>query len=185
MVLFLSPNRGFLSIKCWRKVVAGKRFVTAKFAVGRSRNKKVQWTTTLTNHQDHSFILSQTRKGNFFFNFYTINSQNKTFLWHLCTCAQCAGKWINPQIAYWVCILIEEYILIEEGTFWQHKKLISERLHKRCDSLPFIILQLKNPAEEHVLQWRIQQIQSASENTITNRQQIKCSTLGLSANIWS
>ena len=64
---FTAANKGFLSIKCWRKVVAGKRFVTANFAVGRSQSKKVQWTT-LTNHRDHSFILSQQRKGTIFQN---------------------------------------------------------------------------------------------------------------------
>ena len=49
-----------LSAHCWREVCGGKRFVTAKFVVRRSRRKKVQWTA-LTNHQGHSFILSTER----------------------------------------------------------------------------------------------------------------------------
>ena len=49
-----------LSAYCWREVCGGKRFVTAKFVVRRSRRKKVQWTA-LTNHQGHSFILSTER----------------------------------------------------------------------------------------------------------------------------
>ena len=49
-----------LSAYCWREVCGGKRFVTAKFVVRRSRRKKVQWTA-LTNHQGHSFILSTKR----------------------------------------------------------------------------------------------------------------------------
>ena len=56
-----------LSAYCWREVCGGKRFVTAKFVVRRSRRKKVQWTA-LTNHQGHSFILSAKRNEEQFLN---------------------------------------------------------------------------------------------------------------------
>ena len=139
-----------LSAYCWREVCGGKRFVTAKFVVRRSRRKKVQWTA-LTNHQGHSFILSTDRNISNSRHFHSISCQS-FLMWnmdkHLVSTKYL--RWIYAVHEYEHEGFSEEWVCSKIWEAWWPKSWFLHKSTKpatRCGSF------ITNPAVELLLQW--------------------------------
>ena len=136
-----------LSAHCWREVCGGKRFVTAKFVVRRSRRKKVQWTA-LTNHQGHSFILSTERNVSNQRHFDNISCQS-FLMWkmdkHLVSTKYLRWIYAVHEYEHWAGSLSEELVCSKIWEAWWPKSWFLHKSTKpatRCGSF------ITNPAVE-------------------------------------